>query len=200
MPCLSIQSASNGSAGSVVSVFCLSTPFIFTKSIGFARPVSGLFALSVSVLFASAPSTSAQSASTLFASVGTIVPMSNSSALSTSALSVFAPSASSGSAVFISGLFVSASPVFRSIAFSGSVVTPTQGRQKLIELNQREKRVTSEELALVFIPLLPFEPLFLFPASCIGKKLSFDKAFNIKCWLLAKNQFGKDVDLSFAGY
>ena len=46
----------------------------------------------------------------------------------------------------------------------------TLKRQKLIELNQREKRVTLEELAPVFTLLLPSKPLFLFPASCIGKK------------------------------
>ena len=65
-------------------------------------------------------------------------------------------------------------------------------------------RATSEELALVFIHELSFSQLlsslFLFPSSCIGKKQSFNKAFNINSWLLAKDCTRKEVDLSFINY
>ncbi len=53
-------------------------------------------------------------------------------------------------------------------------------------------RVTSKELALVFT--------CFFSSSCIDKKRSFDKAFDINSWSLAKDYTGKKVNLSFAGY
>ncbi len=172
-------SAPSASAGSAVPVPSSSASSV---SAGSAVPVSDL----------SAPSASAGSAMSVPGS-STL----SASALSASAPSTSAPFAFSGFAVPMPGLSASATPVFGSSAFSTLVVTPTPGRQKLIELNQREKRATSEELAPAFTPLLPSEPPLLFPASCVGEKRSFDKAFDINCRLLANNQFGEDVDPSF---
>ena len=98
------------------------------------------------------------------------------------------------------GLFASAVPMFGLSAFFELVVTPTPGRQKLIELNRKNKRAILEELALTFTPLLLSKPPLFFLASCIGKKRSSDKAFDINSRLLAKNQFGENMDLSFMGY
>lgn len=72
-------------------------------------------------------------------------------------------------------------------------------------------RATSEELALVythqlFSSQLASSPLFfpsspiLSPISCIGKKRSFEKAFDIKNWPWAKDYTGEEMDLSFADY
>ncbi len=171
VPGLSALSASTGSAGSVPGLSALSA------SAGSAVPVPGSFAPSASAGSAeSVPGSSAPSIS-----IGSAVPVPNLSTPSTSALSAFTPSVSSESAFPVPGSSTSAAPVFGSSAFSVSVVTPTPGRQKLIELNRREKKATSEELAPAFTPLLPSEPPFLFPASCVGEKRSFDKAFDINC-------------------
>lgn len=174
-------SALSASAGSVMPMSCLFTP---SASAGSAVPIPCLCALFVSALFASAPS-----ADTRFA---ILVP--GLSALSTSALSV-----SSGSALPILVLSTSIAAMLALSTFSTSIVTPISGRQKLIKLNQREKRATSEELAPAFTPLLPAKLLLSFPASRIGKKRLFNKAFDINYWPLTKDQFGEDVDLSFAG-
>lgn len=65
-------------------------------------------------------------------------------------------------------------------------------------------RATLEELTLVFTCQLSFSQLFsslfLFLSSCIGKKWSFNKAFNINSRLLAKDYIKKNVDLSFVSY
>ncbi len=177
----SAPSTSTGSAGSAGYMFGLSAPFAFA---GFVIPVLSLSTLSASALFVStgsampvlglsAPSASAPSTSVLFASFGSTVPM--------------------------PGLSASATPVFGSSTFSTLVVTPTLGKQKLIELNQREKKATLEELAPAFTLLLPSKPPLLFSANYVSKKRLFDKAFNINCQPLANNQFGKDIDQSFAG-
>ena len=145
-------------------------------------------------------SSAAVPVSGLSASSAPAVPMFGSSA----AVSVSGSSTSSAPAVPMFGSSA-AVPVSGSFASSASAVpwsphTPTPGRRKLIELNRREKRATSEELAPAFTPLLPFvEPSLLFPASRIGEKQSFDKAFDIDCRPLAKDHTGEEVDLSFAG-
>ncbi len=71
-------------------------------------------------------------------------------------------------------------------------------------------RATSEGLVSVYTRQLSFGHLpsslllfcsspVLFLTSCIGKKRSFDKAFDINRRPSAKNYTGKKVDLSFAG-
>ena len=188
VPHLSALSACTWFAGSTVLVLYLSALSTFAGFAGSAGLVSGLSASSTSDPFASA----------LSASVGSIIPVPGSSTPSTSVLSVSAPSASLGSAVSMFGLSTSTLPVFGLSAFFELVIISTPRRQKLIELNQKEKKAISEVLAPAFIPLLLSKPLFLFSVSCIGKKRSFNKAFNINSQLLTKNQFGKNVDLSFA--
>lgn len=79
-------------------------------------------------------------------------------------------SASSVSALSMFSFTTSALLVFGLFTFSRLIITQTQGRQKLIELNQRKKKATSEELALVFISLLLSKSLFFFAASYISKK------------------------------
>ncbi len=209
MPGLSAPSTSTGSARSVsgsstpststrsaVPVPGLSAPSAFAGSIGSVPSLSALSASTgsaVPVLGSSAPSASVPSTSTPSASAP------STSAPFTSALSASAPSISFGYAFLMPSLSASVAPLFGSSAFSALVVTPTLGRQKLIELNQREKRVTSEELAPAFILLLLSKPPLLFLANRVSKKRSFDKAFNINGRPLANNQFGKDVNLSLGG-
>ncbi len=193
------------SAGRVSSLSAMSA------STRFAMPVPGLFALfasagfvvlvpGLSVSFASAGSTVLVSClSALFASAGSAMPVLSLSTPSASAPLVSAVFGYSGSAVLMPGLSASAAPVFGSFAFSVLVVTPTPGRQKFIELNQKEKRATSEELAPAFNLLLQFKPPFSFSVSCVGKKRSFYKVFGTNYRLWANNQLSEDVDLSFTG-
>ncbi len=199
------------SGSSTPSPLLISSLSALSTSAGFARSVPGSSAPSTSaesvvpVPGSSVPSASAGFAGSLpglsapSASVGSAVLVPSLSALFASTPSASAPSASSGSAFPVPSLFVSAAPMLGSSAFSALVVTPIPGKQKLIELNRREKRVTSEELAFAFTPLLLSEPPLLFLGSHVGQKRSFNKASDIKCRLLANNQFGKDVDQSFAG-
>ncbi len=71
-------------------------------------------------------------------------------------------------------------------------------------------RATLEELAFIYTCQLSsgqllFSPLLfpsspdLSPTSHIGKKRSFNKAFDINSWPLAKDHTGEEVVLSFAG-
>lgn len=190
---------SAGSDTSARSVFC---SFALSASTGFAVSMPTFSAPFVSAGSAgSAGSISGSSALSTFA--GSVLPLLGSSALSASAQSFFArytvlilswcapsthtSSSFSESAVPMPGFFASATPMFGSSVFFASVVTSTLGKQKLIKLNQRERRVTSEELIPAFTSLLLSEPPFVFPTSCIGKNWSFDKAFNINCRLLANN-------------
>lgn len=77
---------------------------------------------------------------------------------------------------------------------------PTSERQKLINLNQKKKKVILEELAPAFILLfLSVKPFLLFPTSCIGKKQFFNKGFDINCRPLVKDHIRKEVNLSFTG-
>ena len=201
-------STSSGSAWSTMPVLCLFALFASTESAGSDVPVpyfSTLFASARSARSAglmiglSAMSAFALSVSAVFAFARSTMLVPNFFTPSAFAPSAFAPFASSRSAVLVSSLFASATPVFGLSAFFRLVVTSTLGRQKLIKLNRREKRARLEKLALVFIFLLSSKPLLFFPASHIGKKRSFNKAFDINSWSLAKNQFGEDVDLSFTG-
>lgn len=118
----------------------------------------------------------------------------------------------------LSILFALIIPVFRSSApFMLSVLlilflyTPIPGRQKLIELNGKKMRANSEKLALVYIRQLSSDQLYsslffppssfvFFSTSRICEKQSFDKAFNINNWPLAKNYTRKKLDISFVGY
>lgn len=140
IPRLSTLSIFVGSARSVVPVPHLFAP---SASAGSARSAGLIFGLST-------PSTSVLSISARSA-----VPMPGFSTFSASALFASALSTSSGFAVPVLGLSTSALPIFGLFTFSGLVVTPTSGRQKLIKLNQREKKATSEELSPAFTPLLP---------------------------------------------
>ena len=67
------------------------------------------------------------------------MPVPGSSAFFASTPSIFAPFASSRSVVPMSGLFLSATPIFGLFVFSGLDVTLTPGRQKLIKLNRKKK-------------------------------------------------------------
>lgn len=60
-------------------------------------------------------------------------------------------------------------------------------------------RAIIEKLALIFVRQL-FSSLVLFLSSRIGKKRSFNKAFDINSWPLAKDHIREEIDLSFAGY
>ena len=204
VPYFYIPFTSTGSDRSAVLVPYSSTPFTFAGSVRSPRPMFDLSAPPTSTPSTSTPATSAPSASTLFASTLSIsarstMPMPGFFAPSISAPFVSTLFTSSGFVIFESGLSASAVPVFGLFAFSRLVITPIPKRRKLIELNQREKTAISKVLAPAFTLLLLSKPLFLFLTNCIGKKRSFNKVFDINSRLLAKNQFGEDVDLSFAG-
>ena len=118
------------------------------------------------------------------------------------------------------------SPLSFPILSFPQTLTPVPGRQKLGQWSRTLKRASYKEAPTIFAPLFPpSEPpsLLFFPSSDIGKKRSFDKAFNIDYWpltddhagenvgkrkfdktfintrLLAVNHAEKEVDLSFAG-
>lgn len=68
----------------------------------------------------------------------------------------------------------------------------------LIQLNQRNKKATSEEFTPAFTFLLLAIKLFLiFSPICISKKYLFNKVFNIDYQPLVKDYIGKEVDLNF---
>ena len=77
----------------------------------------------------------------------------------------------------------------------------TSEREKLIKLNRRKIKVTSEELVSIFIHQLFISQLFscylLFLSSHIVKKRLFDKAFDINNRLLVKDHTGNKMDLRF---
>lgn len=65
------------------------------------------------------------------------------------------------------------------------------------------KRASSKEAFPIFAPLLlPIECLspHFFPSNGLREKLSFDKAFNLDCWLLADDHIKKEINLSFVYY
>ncbi len=210
VPSSSAPSPSAGFARSAGPVSGLSAPSASAGSVRSTEPVSGSSALSAfaesagsagPVSSSSTPSASAGSAgstgpvsglSTPSASTRFAVPLPSLSAPSASA-----PSTSFGFVIPVLGSSTSAAPVFQSLVFSASVVIPNLERQKLIKLNRREKRTTSEELAPAFISLLLFEPPILFSVSRVGKKRLFNEAFDINYRPLANNPFGEDVNLSF---
>ncbi len=134
----------------------------------------------------------------------TLSALSAPSALAMPVFGTSTPSVLFGSAVLISGFFAPSGP------FVPFLQTPTPRRQRLIELNGRKMRATSEELAPVYTrqlssgqlsssSLLFFSSPVLSLISCIGKKGSFDKIFDINCWPLAKDHIGEEVNLSFVG-
>ncbi len=140
------------------------------------------------------PGSRSSVSSALFAPSAPAVPVTGSSA----------PSVLSGPAM----------PVSESSAPSAPFVlfpqTSTPRRRRLIELNRRKMKAISKELAPVYIcqlssGQLPSSPFLflsnpvLFPTSRIGKKRSFDKAFDINSRLLTKDHTGEEVDLSLAG-
>ncbi len=144
----------------------------------------------------SAPFVSGSGSSTLSAlptPSAPVVPVSGSST----------PSVPSGLAVPVSGSFTP------SALFASFLQTPTLRKQRLIKLNGRKMRATSEELAPVYTrqlssgqllssPLLFSSRPVLSPTSRIGEKQSFDKAFDINSRPLVKDHTGEEVDLSFA--
>ncbi len=98
-------------------------------------------------------------------------------------------------------LFASVVHIFGLSAFFVLVVILIPRKQKLLELNQKEKKLISKNLILAFISLfLSIKPLLLFLTRYIGQKQLFNKVFDINFWILAKNQFGKEVNLSFSSY
>lgn len=192
-------SAPSSSVGSAMPMLVLSAPSASTK------PVPSLSIPSISAGFTVlmpgfyAPSTSAKSGvsvpglSTPSAFIEFAVPVSSLSAPSACALFAF-----SGFALPVLGSSASTTSIFGSFAFFASVMTLTSEKQKLIELNQREKRATLKKLVLTFTFLLLSESFLLFPVSCIIEKWSFNKTFDINSCLLTKDQFDEEVDLSFA--
>ncbi len=78
--------------------------------------------------------------------------------------------------------------------------TPTPGRYRLIEWNQRVKKASSSEemTPLALLPSIEHLSLIFFPSSH-GQKKTFEKAFNISCRLLARDHNTEEVDLSFTG-
>lgn len=107
-----------------------------------------------------------------------------------------------------STLSMSASLVPGSSTSSVSVVpfifphTPTLGRCRLIDLDGRIMRTTSEKLAPVYTCQLLFNKhpsLLFFSYIDISKKQLFDKAFDINSLLLAQDHVRKVVNLDFGG-
>ncbi len=204
MPTIHISGSSAPSVLSALfaSAILVSGSSALSASSVFAMPVSGSSALS-------APSVFAMSVS------GSSVPSAlSTSAMLMSRFS--APSAPSVTAVSVSGSFVSSTSSVLSIPFAPAIpisessalsapFTPfvlflhtlTLERRRLIELNGRKIRTTLEELAFVYTRQLSSDQLsssifffssnpILFPTNCIGKKRSFNKAFDINGWSLAK--------------